>query len=274
MSSRSPSADEVVKLTASIRYVLDKNGISDDEMPDLVQQVLLEAERSPHTPAAEPDRTRYINAIARNAAKALHIRRAKDPAIEPLADDDDAPQASDPAPDHGARDLAHKLIDEAEAADPKGLDWLVRAKIDGEPVSTIADSAGVSQELVRQRVARLRRRMQSVAAAMGVTASVVLLLMAMRAWRLRDRVSPIGPDIASTRPRAPTPQEKALALRRDALHELDLGDASACVRHLDEAKALDPAGDGAPEIVRARAQAQEMLNPPQELDWKQNFDQK
>jgi len=268
MSSRSRSADVVAKLEASIRYVLDKNGVPDEEMPDLVQQVLLQAERSPRTPAAEPDRTRYINAIARNLAKARHFERGRDAAIEPLAEDDEPAQASHPAVDHGARELAHKLIDAAEAADPRGLDWLVRAKIEGEPVSTIADSAGVSQELVRKRMALLRRRMQHVAVALGVTASVVLLLMAMRAWRLRGRVTPIGPDIASTKPREPTPQERALALRRDALHELDLGDATACVRHLDDAKALDLAGDGAPEIVRARAQAQEMLNPPP------NFDQK
>jgi DNA-directed RNA polymerase specialized sigma24 family protein len=263
MSSRSPSVVDVEKLEASIRYVLDKNGVPEAEMPDLVQQVLLHAERSPRTPAAEPDRTRYVNAIARNLAKARYSERRRDAAIEPLADDDESAQASHPAADHGARELALKLIDAAEAVDPKGLDWLVRAKIDGEPVSTIADSAGVSQELVRKRMARLRRRLEHVAVALGVTASVVLLVMATRAWRGGDRVAaPYTPDIASTKAPEPTPQERASALRRDALHELDLGDAAACVRHLDEAKALDPVGDAAPEILRARAQAQEMLIPP------------
>jgi len=268
MSNRSPSADAVEKLATSIRQVLRRNGVSDADVPDLVQQVLLEAERSSRTPAAEPDRTRYIHAIARNAAKAGHIERKRAPVIEPLVDDDDqAVLASDPATDHDARDLAHKLIDAAEVEDPKGFDWLVRAKVDGEPVRAIADSAGVSQELVRQRMARLRRRMQHVAVALGVTATVVLVAMMVK-WRLRDRVRPIGPDIASSSPREPTPLERALALRRDARRELDLGDAAACLRHLDEAKALDPAGDSAPDVVGARAEAQAILNPPQDFDRK------
>jgi hypothetical protein len=87
--------------------------------------------------------------------------------------------------------------------------------------------------------------------------------MATRAWRRADRVAaPYVPGTASTTAPEPTPQERAFALRRDALHELDLGDAAACVRHLDEAKTLDPAGDSAPEVARARAQAHEMLNRP------------
>jgi DNA-directed RNA polymerase specialized sigma24 family protein len=268
MNPRSLSVDAAEKLAASIRLVLRRNGVPDADVPDLVQQVLLQAQSSEATPAEEPDRTRYIHAIARNVAGVRRGELAANLQIEPLAGDDELANAYEPAADHGSRQLAQKVLAEVDAHASQGLDWLLRAKVDGEPLPAIAASEGVPVDRVRQRVARLRRRMQSVAVALGTLATIVLLATFMKRWRLHDHATDIGPDYAkSETPPTPTPVEQAALLRRQAQRELVAGDATGCLRDLDEARTLDPAGDKVPETARARNDALLMLQP-KDLDLK------
>jgi DNA-directed RNA polymerase specialized sigma24 family protein len=227
---------------------------------ELVQQVLLQAESSPSTPPHEPDRTRYIHAIARNTAKAHLMGLALDRHDESFDESGEGPAPAYDAPvDHASRELVLRILDEADAADPKGLDWLLRAKVEGEPVRAIAASEGVAPEHVWQRVTRLRQRLQSAATALGALATVVLLVFFITRWKLRDHAREHGEsDVASS---APTPRERAATLRQHAIDELGHGDAAGCLRHLDEARELDPAGETRPEVVQARKQAKERLAP-------------
>jgi hypothetical protein len=54
-------------------------------------------------------------------------------------------------------------------------------------------------------------------------------------------------------------QHKARLLRIRAADELDEGSFAECIDSLDEARAKDPAGDAAPEVVRLRARAEKAL---------------
>ena len=63
---------------------------------------------------------------------------------------------------------------------------------------------------------------------------------------------PIGPDDGGVFPRQPPPQELAESLRSRARSECSLGELDGCQRDLDEARALDPAGEARPEVVELR----------------------
>jgi hypothetical protein len=64
--------------------------------------------------------------------------------------------------------------------------------------------------------------------------------------------APIGPDDAGLFPRQPPPQELADSLRTRARSECSVGELEGCQRDLDEARALDPAGEARPEVVELR----------------------
>jgi DNA-directed RNA polymerase specialized sigma24 family protein len=252
------------KLAASIRHVLRHNGASSHEMDDLFQQVMLEVEKSATLPPSEPERTRYIHGIARNVAKRRTGELAGNLETEAFDIEELAGDQVDEASAHGVREVARKLYDAAAEVDPQGLDWLVRSRVEGEAETTIARSDGVPVDRVRKRVSRLTRRMRVVAVALGVIAALVLFFFFAKRWRLRASTGEIQPDIAWTdEPRGPTPKEEANLLRDNALRECDGARWAACLRDLDAARGVDPDGDLAPEVVRARRAADEHLRPPQ-----------
>jgi hypothetical protein len=69
------------------------------------------------------------------------------------------------------------------------------------------------------------------------------------------------PPIVSA-PRLPTSEERALAIRRDATSECQREHWKACLDGLDEARALDPKGDEAPEVRDLRKMAGERVGRP------------
>jgi hypothetical protein len=88
-----------------------------------------------------------------------------------------------------------------------------------------------------------------------VAAAVVLLVLF--AWKRREIVAflqgspePIGPD------REPVPEPDHVQhgqwVRRQALEACSMERWDDCRQKLDEAKRLDPAGDGDPDVVKAR----------------------
>jgi len=58
---------------------------------------------------------------------------------------------------------------------------------------------------------------------------------------------------------APTPQGIAQETRQRALRECDLQQWESCLRDLDAARSLDPAGDKAARVVEAREQAKRRM---------------
>jgi hypothetical protein len=72
-----------------------------------------------------------------------------------------------------------------------------------------------------------------------------------------------GPSDTSARP----PEKMAAdELRRRAATALDTGQPEACLRLLDEAKAKDPGGDGAPSVVRLRTEAKAAIENRLDVD--------
>jgi hypothetical protein len=73
-----------------------------------------------------------------------------------------------------------------------------------------------------------------------------------------------GPDaIGPDRPAPPpTPAEQATRLRDEAVLACEFLDYAACARKLDEARALDPAGESEPRVIEARKQLAHPAPPP------------
>jgi hypothetical protein len=128
---------------------------------------------------------------------------------------------------------------------------------EGEKLENIAADEQVPAARVRQRVSRMRRWMKerwiaelAAVAALGVFAFVL--------WRIL-RQTPDGPDIAkpdiSAEPIRNESLERAKLLRAEALKLCDEGAYQRCLKGLDEAKALDPVGDTAQDVVWARKKA-------------------
>jgi hypothetical protein len=64
---------------------------------------------------------------------------------------------------------------------------------------------------------------------------------------------PIGPDRPWSPPNAtPSPQELAAAMRAEAFAACDAQTWDECTRKLDEASAIDPAGEADPRVTAAR----------------------
>jgi hypothetical protein len=59
----------------------------------------------------------------------------------------------------------------------------------------------------------------------------------------------------------PSPEQQGRELRRVALEQCRGGDPQQCLDGLDQARALDPQGDRAPEVVSARSAAAAQLAP-------------
>jgi hypothetical protein len=135
---------------------------------------------------------------------------------------------------------------------------------EGEKLESIAAEANEPAARVRQRVSRLRRFLRArwtaeLAAAAGAIVAVVLAVV----WLLGRRSPPapheeprplVLPDL--------DPLARARIVRDRALRACDAGQALDCLRGLDEAAQIDPAGDAAPNVVDARARATRALAPP------------
>ena len=95
----------------------------------------------------------------------------------------------------------------------------------------------------------------SIAAAAAVAATVGAMNAGRIVEALRGGPEPIRPDEypppTATR-REPTPVDKATALRDKAFESCSAHDWDLCAQRLDDAKAMDPAGEERPEVIAAR----------------------
>jgi hypothetical protein len=181
-----------------------------------------------------------------------------------------------PDPDAGARFLEKLLAD-----DPARLDVAT-----DEQVVAMMDAAGVEApepETAEQVLARAERRARERAAraahpavehaasvtkvkgapprmrktiprtawvAGAIVAAAAAAIVAVEITSESKRgPEAIGPD----RPAPPlTPAEQAGKLRDEAILACEFQDYAGCSKKLDEAKALDPAGESEPRVVEAR----------------------
>lgn len=283
--SESPSADGAPSAedTAAGRALLGtpelrrhlvefvRKRVQPSDVEDVVQTVLCDALAADRIPAELSELRRWLTGIARHKVADAHRKAHREPPTE--LSDIEAP----PAPIE-ERELARWAERQAPSTrDAKQtLGWMAREG-EGEKLESIAEDEKVPAARVRQRVSRLRRWMKErwLAELAAVAALAIAALVAWWALRREDKApdAVIVPEV----PTAPAPQvptvapsselppdaiARARSLRDDALGRCGASAWSECLKGLDDAKALDPAGDLAPEIQKARDAAAKALEPP------------
>jgi DNA-directed RNA polymerase specialized sigma24 family protein len=222
--------------------------VPEAEVEDIVQSTLAEALESPHAPKDSDSLRRWIFGVAKNKVVDYHRRAGRELHEVPEL-------AGSPAP-HDEADLlrwAERHLPDGDE-NKKTLDWMLREG-EGEKLESIAASEKLPAPRVRQRVSRLRRHFKAnwqrevaLLAALGVIITAVVLFVLHR----NDPNEPIAREPVDPR---------AEPIRLKAIERCNAGDWKPCVDGLDEAKRLDPAGDGRDDVQNARKAAAKALEP-------------
>lgn len=224
--------------------------VPESDVEDIVQAALTEAFESPNAPTDPEQLRRWVFGVAKHKVVDFHRKRGRETF--------DVPEVpGGPAP-HVEADLlrwAEKNLPEGDDAQAT-LDWMLREG-EGEKLESIAASEKLPAPRVRQRVSRLRRHLKdnwqrevALLAAVGVVLGALFLLLR----RKEDPRIQFDPNGIPMDPRAE-------AMRREGLERCAKSEWRPCLEKLDEAKRLDPAGDGRPEVQRAREGAEKALSP-------------
>jgi hypothetical protein len=209
------------------------------------------------TPPSKPDADR--------GARFMRMLLESDPAHLDVASDEEIERQMDAAgiPGSGVP-TAEELIARVEK---RALEC---APAVAQPASSAPPMKGAAP--FRRRPRRVSGVPIAAAAALAAVAVVALMKRAVIVAHLTGE--PIGPDPAWTPPVAlPTPLQRAASIRAAAFAACDEKGWGACVQKLDEAAALDPAGESDPRVVSARravAEAtrvdeKEEMPPPEKL---------
>lgn len=256
--------------SAEVRRLLEgfvRRRVPPGEVDDLVQTVLVDALEAPAPPGDEASLRRWVVGIARHKVADFHRRKGRAKSVE-LPD-----QLPGDEPPISAREWAawaeRHTEDDPDAQ--RTLDWMAREG-GGEKLAHIAEDERLPATQVRQRVSRLRRRLKEQWRA-ELAAVAILLTLAFVAWRLLREPAPQAitpePDVVAPPdhvgpaplPEPPSAPERAAALRREALEACAEERWQPCLDQLDEARRLDPAGEAATEVQRARERANRGLAP-------------
>jgi len=219
------------------------------EVDDLVQATLTDALASTSAPHDKGELERWIYGVARNKV-ADHFRRTnrETPGEPPPGEE----AVAESAP-HSARELlrwAERELPDGDGAEST-LEWMLREGA-GEKLEEIAAEHDLPAPRVRQRVSRLRRHFRERwAVAVAAVAVVGLILLGILAVIVRLREPPI---VRQPTPE-PMPVDRAYEIRREALAACEKSEWQRCVDGLDRARSLDPLGDQAEPVERAREAA-------------------
>ncbi len=273
-------ADE--KLRRSLCAMVRKR-VPPHEVDEIVQSTLADALASSHRPEEDEALVRWVHGIARHKVADFHRRSKRElhASFDGVSGREELPSPElEAASPHDAVDLLRWAERESpNEGSGKTLDWMLREG-DGEKLETIAREERLPAPQVRQRVARLRRHYRTrwaaqIAAAALVLGGIVFLLLRVKApARPTPAPTPTGaprpemvevvkPSALPSLPSLPVGESsvpesvlRAAELRKTALDRCAKGDLDGCTKGLDEAKVLDPAGDGTPEVAAARASAE------------------
>jgi len=225
------------------------------EVDDIVQSALADALASASAPDEPEQARRWVFGIARHKVADFFRRNGREaPASLPLSDE--VPAESAP---HSARDLlrwAERELPEGDQSE-NTLEWMMREAA-GDKLESIASEEKLPAPRVRQRVSRLRKHFRERWALQAAVCAVALLVVG-GVWLYQRRSEPT--DIAREIPTARPPLDDAARLRRVALEDCESGRWEPCLRGLDRARELDPEGDAAEPIRRARKAAADALRP-------------
>ena len=245
------------------------------EVEDIVQTVLCDALASSNAPKDAEQLRKWLVGITRHKVADFHRKGSGGRKVE-LPDQLEA----EPEP-HSAREWADWADQQTEGDEQakRTLGWMAREG-GGEKLAHIAEDEALPHAQVRQRVSRLRRWMKRRWAA-ELAAVAAVLLSILVAWYLLRKQEPIAkpiptpaPDVLPKPPQEDPKLEWAHHLRSDALRECECEAWQRCLRGLDEAKRLDPAGDKDGAVVKARKQARDGIRRADQEKRKRNEDSK
>jgi RNA polymerase sigma factor (sigma-70 family) len=227
--------------------------LSEDDALDVVQATIADALASDSAPDDAEGFRRFVFVIARNKV-ADHFRRAGRETPDEDAGERE-PGDQDPI---SARDLLRWAEHELPSSeDQSTLEWMLR-EADGDKLEHIAEEAQLPAPRVRQRVSRLRRYLRTRWAAQLAAAGIAGLCVVLGyAYLKREQAQ--GPERITHE--STERLEQARRLRGLAFERCTARDFRACLDRLDQARLLDPSGDGSPDVQQARRAAGEALRP-------------
>ena len=264
-----PSATQAAYLAspevrAAIQAVLKRRTVPDDDLEDLTHDVIERALVAPSPPASLEECkaivTKMANDLAIDSWRRTRRRSKVNAGLYENPDDRPGP-ALGPGDAVYAREQIAFFRGQVDKGAITGRQAAILARhAENVPGAEIADELRVAHQTVHNELSAGRRALRAswaAYAAVGVLASVSLIL-----WLLHDRDrtakktprEEIRPD-PSAGPQTPTPLQIARDLRRDALHDCDVGKYDECLDGLDQAARVDPAGDASPVVKKARENA-------------------
>lgn len=253
MPMDAPKADEPLADPELRRFLLEfvKRRVSAADADDIVQTVLCDALVAKNLPTEKEELRKYLIGIARHKVVDTHRRTAREEVGEPP----ELVASPPPVEEESLLRWAEKQAPTTEEAQ-KTLSWMAREG-EGEKLENIAADERVPAARVRQRVSRMRRWMKERWIA-ELAAVAALGMLALLIWRILrqtpDGQEVVKPDVTAE-PLRNDALERAKLLRAEAMKSCDEGAYDRCLKSLDEAKQLDPAGDTAPDVVWARKKA-------------------
>ncbi|HTJ83683.1 MAG TPA: sigma-70 family RNA polymerase sigma factor, partial [Polyangiaceae bacterium] len=178
------------------RFLRDyiKRRVSEADVDDVVQTVLVEALASSRVPDGETDLKKWLIGVARHKIADLHRRAGREQPSE-LGDVETVPAPVE------ERELIRWAEEQAKGSKDaeKTLDWMAREG-EGDKLEHIAEEEKLPAATVRQRVSRMRRWMKERWLA-ELAAVAALSLLAFVIWRFFLQPKP---EIAVPEPEVPT----------------------------------------------------------------------
>lgn len=244
------------RLLASIAQIVRRH-VPASDVDDIVQSALADAVASTDAPEEPEALRRWLSGVVKHKIADFHRRHHR---RRELALDEAPPFESSELPSHEERDLlrwaTRQLPSEGDAQ--KTLEWMMH-EADGEKLEAIAERERMPAERVRQRVSRMRaffrERWRHELAI--VAAALTLAIIAWFAWT-KEKAPPIAHDPVPTI--APKPVRAPAQLRAEATDACAKSAWRECLDKLDDARALDPAGE-TPELQSLRNEATRALMP-------------
>ncbi|MGH7440737.1 MAG: hypothetical protein ACRENE_34020 [Polyangiaceae bacterium] len=261
------------RLRASITKIARKRGLPERWVEDVVHDTL-KAALTADLPGEEDEARKYVHRIAANAAR-LQLKRVRDELEEPYDESDADPDDPDAArrmavfaqpPRVEDREVVRKVVDAGYERFPRTFPWFLRSRVLEETAAEIAKDGAVQASHVRHEISVVQRFVRQLGERLGAIVVLALFMLAggLAYWIRRPAAGPapspveaehVAPSPEPTVSAAiePTPAEKAATLRAEAQRDFDQGGWMMCIRALDAADQLDPAGAAATSELRAKA---------------------
>jgi RNA polymerase sigma factor (sigma-70 family) len=284
-----PPADHVTRvLSVEIQRIIERRllraGFQLQEREDL-QQIINEGLLYTLDPPTDSEGcAKAANDIARKRivdARRQAFRRSEvDAGLTDDADNHAHDDARELANGHHAQRLAvvREALTDGTLTDRDAQ--MLTLKREGFTDAHIAETMGVAQQTVSNRIAMARKKMrqkwqQRAATLAALTLAVAVLIVI--GWRKREEVarffhleSPApAPAPAPTRPvpepSIPVALQEARKLRSEAIEACKRGDDATCSDRLEAAAKLDPAGDTDPLMRKLRHQVEDDIRPEHEF---------